>query len=134
MDLLAPNIIYNEKDNSTRFIDMEYACVGNRGFDIGNHFNEWCGYNLDETKYPTEQQERQFLHAYFKSYFSRDPTEDELKKLVNECNAYSLISHIFWGCWALVQANVSTIDFDYITYGLKRFDMFTKSAFNYLLC
>ena len=27
---------------------------------------------------------------------------------------------ILWGAWALVQTHISTIDFNYLTYGIKR--------------
>ena len=35
------------------FIDFEYGAYGDRGFDWGNHFNEWAGYDCDYTQYPT---------------------------------------------------------------------------------
>ena len=34
----------------------------------------------------------------------------------------TLISHLFWGSWAAVQASCSDIDFDFIGYSDLRFD------------
>lgn len=42
-DLLHANIIYDSKSDKVMFIDYEYANYGYRGFDIGNHFNEFGG-------------------------------------------------------------------------------------------
>jgi ethanolamine kinase len=33
----------------------------------------------------------------------------------------TLLSHMFWGSWAVVQAGHSSIDFDYMAYASKRF-------------
>lgn len=35
------------------FIDFEYGAYGDRGFDWGNHFNEWAGFDCDYTMYPS---------------------------------------------------------------------------------
>ena len=33
------------------FIDFEYGSYNYRGFDIGNHFNEYAGYDCDYSLY-----------------------------------------------------------------------------------
>lgn len=43
-------------------------------------------------------------------------TQAELDKAVVECNAFALASHQYWGVWAVLQAAVSPIDFDYMKY------------------
>lgn len=35
---------------------------------------------------------------------------------------YTLTSHLFWGTWAIVQAGMSSIDFDFIGYSKLRYD------------
>jgi hypothetical protein len=42
-DLLCQNVIWNPRRQSVDFIDFEYATPSHRGFDIGNHFNEFAG-------------------------------------------------------------------------------------------
>jgi ethanolamine kinase len=37
----------------------------------------------------------------------------------------TLISHLFWGSWAAVQAACSDIDFDFMGYSDLRFDGYT---------
>jgi ethanolamine kinase len=37
---------------------------------------------------------------------------------------FTLCSHLLWGTWSIVQAENSSIDFDYLTYAKKRFNAF----------
>ncbi len=52
-----------------QFIDHEYAHYCFRGFDIGNHFDEYMGVDdFDISRYPTHEQQRVFLRAYLTKY------------------------------------------------------------------
>jgi len=126
-DLLPANIIYNEEKNLVRFIDYEYGGYNFRGFDLGNHFNEYAGLDLDYSKYPNEDQQKVFLRNYFKNMYNREPTDNEFFKLVVEANRFSLASHFFWGIWSFIQAKISKIDFDYMQYGIERIARFRKT-------
>lgn len=42
-DLLLGNILVDEKTDTVRFIDYEYAAYNYQAFDIGNHFAEFAG-------------------------------------------------------------------------------------------
>ncbi|KAD3067929.1 hypothetical protein E3N88_35809 [Mikania micrantha] len=48
-DLLSGNVMLNEDEEKLYIIDFEYASYSYRGFDIGNHFNEYAGYDCDYT-------------------------------------------------------------------------------------
>ena len=47
-------------------------------------------------------------------------TADEVQAGVMEANLFSLVSHQYWGVWALIQARHSPIDFDYLGYSKLR--------------
>jgi ethanolamine kinase len=64
-DLLYGNIIYNE--NEAHFIDYEYGCYTFRGFDIGNHFNEFAGFECDYSRYPTKEFQLKWFEWYLTS-------------------------------------------------------------------
>lgn len=49
-----------------------------------------------------------------------------IKTLYTQVQHFSLAAHFYWGVWALVQADVSDIDFDYIGYARLRFDEFNN--------
>jgi ethanolamine kinase len=49
-----------------------------------------------------------------------DPEECEVERWREDVAAYTLASHLYWIVWALVQATVSDIDFDYAEYARMR--------------
>lgn len=72
-DINYGNILYNPDPNVAEsdhiaFVDYEYAAFNFRGFDIGNHFNEYGGLALDFTKYPTREVRKEFARYIFPQY------------------------------------------------------------------
>ena len=113
------------------FIDYEYTAVNYQLFDIANHFNEWAGVdNVDYNLCPSEDEKRQFIKNYLKFYLERDPTTDEIEKVLVEIPIFQAASHAFWIFWALVQANTSSIDFDYLEYASKRLKQYFQITRN----
>jgi ethanolamine kinase len=47
--------------------------------------------------------------------------KEKLEALYVEVNQFALFAHLFWGIWALVQASVSDIDFNYMEYAVGFF-------------
>ncbi|KAJ8531008.1 hypothetical protein K7X08_025739 [Anisodus acutangulus] len=66
-DLLSGNLILNEDKGKLYFIDFEYGSYNYRGFDIGNHFNEYAGYDCDYTLYPNKDEQFHFFRHYLNS-------------------------------------------------------------------
>lgn len=129
-DALAGNILLDSTSDEPRMelIDMEYGGYNTRGFDIGNHFCEFAGFDYGKIrdKYPNKAQQYHFFHAYL-SYAKGSSAviaNSELDAMFVEVNKYALASHLFWGLWAVVQASVSKIDFDYMEYGRQRLDAY----------
>ncbi len=65
-DLLAPNLLLAtppprcegaserppaDTPPALTIIDFEYGGYNYRGFDLGNHFNEWAGFDCDYSRY-----------------------------------------------------------------------------------
>lgn len=134
-DLLSANII-DQGERGVAFIDYEYGAQNFRGFDIGNHFNEYAGFECRfEECYPGRAAQLAWLRAYLEA--SRDTaarpvTDDELEALYVEANAFTLASHLFWGLWALIQADVSDIAFDYVGYAVRRFSRYRATKDHWL--
>jgi len=42
--------------------------------------------------------------------------------LYREVNKFALAAHFLWGLWGLIQAQLSDIDFDYLSYAKLRFN------------
>ncbi|KAM7397118.1 hypothetical protein PAMP_020115 [Pampus punctatissimus] len=118
-DLLTKNIIYNHKEGMVKFIDYEYADYNYQAFDIGNHFNEFAGVNdVNYSLYPSRELQRDWLTAYLESYkhstgHEVTVTEAEVTQLYIQVCKFSLASNFFWGIWAILQSQYSSIDFDF---------------------
>ncbi|EGG17238.1 ethanolamine kinase B [Cavenderia fasciculata] len=127
-DLIPRNMIYNKEKNIVKYIDFEYSGYNFRGFDLGNFFCEFSGLDLDYTRYPSVQKQKQFIRYYLKALHSLDDLskvdETEVHQLYVEANHFTLASHLMWGFWGIISHFGSTIDFDYIDYANKRFKQY----------
>lgn len=136
-DLLSGNVIVLPKSHATTsektaetvtFIDYEYATPSPAAFDIANHFAEWGGFDCDYSVLPTRSQRREFVTEYIHAYFSmlrEQPSAPvdkaaEVEKLLAEVDVFRGLPGFYWGIWALIQATISEIDFDYATYAETR--------------
>lgn len=109
---------------SVSFIDYEYATPSPAAFDIANHFAEWAGYDCDYEKVPTQTQRCAFVTEYIKTYIELSgenlDAAEETQKLLEEIDLFRGVPGFFWGIWALIQAMISDIDFDYASYAELR--------------
>ncbi|KAJ9601003.1 hypothetical protein L9F63_000841, partial [Diploptera punctata] len=124
-DLLLANVIYNSQKRTVTFIDYEYSNINYQAFDIGNHFAEFAGVSeVDYSAYPSPEFQRQWLRVYLETYHSESSeakdcnsvSEQDIDRLYVHVNKFALASHYLWAVWALIQAEHSTIDFDFLGY------------------
>nr|CAH7756816.1 unnamed protein product [Callosobruchus chinensis] len=121
-DLLLGNIILTDEGKEVCFIDFEYAAFNYQAFDIGNHFAEYAGLDdIDYARYPDKMLQIDWLRTYLTEYLGCEPSQIQIERLFVQVNKFALLSHIFWGVWALIQAEHSYINFDYIQYAHVRF-------------
>ncbi|KAM5432465.1 putative ethanolamine kinase [Microsporum ferrugineum] len=133
-DLLSANVIIQPRPKESTlpegsaetvdFIDYEYATPSPAAFDLANHFAEWAGYDCDYSRLPTRSVRRQFIEEYVDS-FSQHSVLPESKKvavdnLFADVDRYRGLPGFYWGVWALIQATISRIDFDYASYAEER--------------
>ncbi|OAA61138.1 Protein kinase-like domain protein [Niveomyces insectorum RCEF 264] len=135
-DLLSGNVIMlppkagGQELVEVAFIDYEYAVPSPAAFDIANHFAEWGGFDCDMSVMPTVSQRRDFINEYMRSYarlcpsLARRPSHfdvpSEAEKLLREVDVFRGLPGFYWGIWALIQATISEIDFDYASYAETR--------------
>ncbi|KAK0771814.1 hypothetical protein LTR75_006825 [Friedmanniomyces endolithicus] len=123
------------------FIDYEYATPSPAAFDIANHFAEWAGFECDHGGVPTKSQRVDFLKAsplhsicvegvlthYVGSFRYHSITEsdtqaididlrEDVEQLHEQVDLFRGVPGFYWGIWALIQATISQIDFDYASY------------------
>ncbi|CAL5387492.1 unnamed protein product [Camellia sinensis] len=102
-DLLSGNLMLNDEEEKLYFIDFEYGSYNYRGFDIGNHFNEYAGYDCDYSLYPSKVEQFHFFGHYLEPEKPLEVSDKDLQALYVETNTYMLASHLYWALWALIQ-------------------------------
>ncbi|KAH7302350.1 hypothetical protein KP509_23G068800 [Ceratopteris richardii] len=125
-DLLSGNFMYSDAEDEIYLIDFEYGSYNYRGFDIGNHFAEYAGFDCDYDLYPDENAQFHFFRYYLNADDPNSVSQAELEKLYVEVNFFSLASHLFWAVWAIVQSKYSSIDFDYLSYYFLRWKEYQR--------
>jgi len=135
-DLLIHNIVFNQKKNKVSFIDYEYASYNYQAFDIANHFCEYAGVDEpDYSLYPDQVFQMKWLRLYIieqkkylndLSYTNEESLKKETLQLYKKVYLFSMVPHLLWCLWALVQSNYSSINFDYIKYANTRLEEYFK--------
>ena len=145
-DLLLKNIIYYQKPGpGVTFIDFEYADFNYQAFDIANHFCEFVGTDVYLPQlYPSEEFQSNWITNYVTAYdklthesldqqqSSQCKTSEEqitlqVNKLMSQVKCFTLHSHFSWAMWSFLQAVNSSIDFDFIAYGINRWTEYQKA-------
>jgi len=126
-DLLSGNILYDDAKDIIQFIDYEYGSYNYNAYDIANHFVEWCGFELNYDQFPSKEQQLLFINKYLSALTKEEPSSEEVNKLYRDVNRMVLLTHLFWGVWALLQASISIISFDYMSYAIKRIHFYYQN-------
>ncbi|KAL5975308.1 hypothetical protein ACLOJK_031987 [Asimina triloba] len=106
-DLLSGNIMRNDDEEKLYFIDFEYGSYSYRGYDIGNHFNEYAGLDCDYNLYPNKDAQ----YHFFRNYLQPDNPQEEKAKMIAPVVGI---------------AKMSPIDFDYLDYFFLRYNEYKK--------
>ncbi|MBM4423414.1 MAG: choline kinase [Chloroflexi bacterium] len=101
-DLLNGNFI--DDGQRIRILDWEYAGMGDPFFDLGN-FSAQHAFD--------DGQDETLLRNYFGSFTKAQHARLKLMKIMSDMRE---------AMWAMVQCNVSQLDFDYVGYGQKYFE------------
>ncbi|UMM41134.1 hypothetical protein L5515_017528 [Caenorhabditis briggsae] len=133
-DLLVHNIVFNGETKRIEFIDYEYAFPNYALYDIANHFCEYAGVEgtPDYTKCLTKDEKWLFINDYLHFKDSKNHCDVRMKAMYKHLPLFEATAHLFWAIWALVQAQNSTIDFDYLTYAHARYEQYEKRFQKYI--
>jgi thiamine kinase-like enzyme len=108
-DLLSENFIL-APDGKMWIIDWEYGGMADPYFDLG----DFC------VEQPlNEDEEKLVLTAYCGSFDEHRYSRMQLHKLVAD---------LWWSIWAMIQATVSRLDFDFYEYGTNRIRRMQRNA------
>merc|ERR1719348_2880676 len=135
-DALLNNVIIQEK-NVINFIDLEYGAPNYAAFDIANHFVEFVGCDgvFDYEKWlPAKSWRLDWVREYLTEKTSKVSDagcgnvveEEKIESLQARVELFMLPAHLLWAVWAVIQAENSTIDFDFADYALQRLAEFRR--------
>lgn len=101
--------------------------------------SDFCKYYLFFTKYGGEEYDLQsilkndnYRDEYILQKQNMDSFNKEVKELLEEVKVCELFSHYFWSLWAVVKSHDSDIEFDYMHFAYKRFEIYQKLKRNLL--
>ena len=128
-DLLSGNIMLDPTTNSIRLIDFEYSGINHAVADIANVFTAVCESIMLSGKpqdvannFPSEQIQLHFVE----SYFGHEVPVGEEEAVLALIAGFSMLDELRWTIWGIIQANQSTVDFDYVFYYNSRFDAYKE--------
>lgn len=125
-DLLPLNIIYDDNTGEYFFIDFEYCCYNFVAFDIGNHFCEYAGMDVEKDRFPDHEQQIEFISHYLAERMgdASHVTKEDIDWLQHQILVCAMLANFYWGVWSIIQARYSTIAFDYCAYAKMRLGWF----------
>ncbi|XP_035231143.1 choline/ethanolamine kinase-like [Stegodyphus dumicola] len=119
-DLHGGNILLRENSSKLNepdinLIDFEFGGYNYRGFDIGNHFCEWCFNYITEkfpffegdfNKFPSEEEQVTYFKVYLdqlqkEGRLTNVSLEDEIKSLLREIPVFSMAANYIWSIWSI---------------------------------
>jgi thiamine kinase-like enzyme len=145
MDAQSLNLLkaIDSASSPLKMIDYEYSSRNPRVFDIANTFCEYADMNHMTADfavdYPNEETQDLFLQSYLSDCAHAGDTPEEsptsplyalspiqkaeffatLRRMIGRA---SLVSHLGWAVWALVQDSIAHIAFDYEQYARHRME------------
>ncbi|MCF8053309.1 MAG: phosphotransferase [Desulfobacterales bacterium] len=109
-DLLSENFIH-DPNGKMWIIDWEYGGMNDPYFDLG----DIC------VEHPlTVEQEEILLKTY-----CGEMSEGRLCRM----RLHKLTADVWWGMWGMIQDKISSLDFDFYTYGIRRFERFRRNYY-----
>jgi ethanolamine kinase len=116
--------VVQKKSDQVIFIDMEYGGLSYAAFDIANHFCEFvgCDGELDYERWlPSKEYQMDWIQEYLADRDNSIIRQEVVEVVYNLVQQFMLCAHLLWSVWAVIQAENSDIEFDFVDYALQRF-------------
>ena len=128
-DALLANIVIQPTNNEVAFIDLEYGAPNYAAFDIANHFCEFTGADgqLDYGRWlPSKDYQLDWIAEYLRHKTGQAATRDQLEEVFDSVRKFMLCAHLQWSIWSVIQAENSSLDFDFVDYALQRLNEYKR--------
>ena len=128
-DALLANIVIQPNNNEVAFIDLEYGAPNYASFDIANHFCEFTGADgkLDYERWlPSKEYQMDWIAEYLRHKTGQVASQDQLEQVFSSVRKFMLCAHLQWSIWSVIQAENSSLDFDFVDYAVQRFQEYKR--------
>lgn len=136
-DALLGNIVLTPNNNSVTFIDLEYGAPNYAAFDIANHFCEFvgCDGKLDYKKWlPSREYQLEWIEEYLTCTDQGSGTKTDrgsvsktdVESMYQAVSKFMLCAHLQWSIWSVIQAENSSLDFDFVDYAIQRYEEYNR--------
>jgi len=107
-------------------------------FPSDKELTDFCKYYLFFRKHAEEEFDTRLIlenDAYRDEYIMKkhemETFNKELAELLEEVKVCQLFSHYFWCLWGVVKSHESDVEFDYMHFAYKRYELYQKLKKNY---
>ncbi|XP_055348903.1 ethanolamine kinase 2-like [Paramacrobiotus metropolitanus] len=141
-DLIPNNIIFDEKTDTVHIIDYEFAASGYQIEDIGTHFSEFIGMDvntMDASLLPSQEFQLKWIRIYLETWneFTADGraiSDTEVWNFYVNASRYSLLKNWFIICFVLASeehnpdyiAQAKRLKWDSFEYAKKKLDIYLQ--------
>ncbi|KFM65108.1 Choline/ethanolamine kinase, partial [Stegodyphus mimosarum] len=149
-DLHGGNILLRENSSKINepeiiLIDFEFGGYNYRGYDIGNHFSEWCfSYNTEKfpffdgdfRRFPSQEEQVTYFKAYLdqlqkEGRLTDVSLEDEIKTLRREVPVFSMAANFMVSIWCM-KTNFLGVEFKHEEHNKVRIKIYHAIKEKYL--
>lgn len=119
-DLHAANIILQTDGNDVEFIDYEATAYTWALYDIAFHFLMMTGFQVDLRRFPTVEEQSNFLTVYYTVLEKAPPAKEKVDDALRKLQLLVKLGELIIACWGFLQAKNPTKDFPYQQYAEAR--------------
>ena len=99
---------------------------------MANHFWQFVGtdYKRMAELFPDRQFQLDWIREYLAEYHRltgrAQPTDDQVEEMYDMVQMFALSANLLWSVWAVIQAEKSDIEFDYMNYAILAVNEFKR--------
>ena len=94
-----------------------YTFEGEEEFSLGN---------FQTMTMPSKDYQLVWIDEYLRHKTGQSPSQDEVLEVFNSVRKFMLCAHLQWSIWSVIQAENSSLDFDFVDYALQRFQQYKR--------
>ena len=125
-DLTLKNFVLDEAGRTVRLIDVEYAGWNFQASDLAGLFCEWCGEEMDWSRFPDRTERYEFVKLYLEHYTRDSLFVRDINALCAQVDQFQLLVNLWWAIWGFVNTAISEEPTSFYNYAQRRLDRYNE--------